>query len=74
MKIVNIVWDEIESALNKNIQDKINEYFNQTQIRKKFYSAMQKNNEFFIENYGNKIYYNNLDKYIHNGNIRLEPV
>lgn len=72
MKIVNIVWDEIESALNKNIQDKINEYFNQTQIRKKFYSAMQKNNEFFIENYGNKIYYNNLDKYIHNGNIRLD--
>lgn len=69
MGIVNILFDEI---IDENIHDKINEYFNQIQIRKNFSLAMKKNDEFFIENYGNKTYYNNLDNYIHNGNIPID--
>ena len=69
MGFFNDILDEIMAAAQGNLFDKVRQIIDQEKLRKKLNDMENELDKYLKENYENEIYYDSLDRYIHNGKI-----
>lgn len=72
MEFANNFLYGFENCINEIVYDKVKEYLNKVQNRRKVQAIISNLDNFLKQEYGENLYYNYLDKYMHNGKINFE--
>ena len=72
MGLLNDILDEIVDAAQGDLRDKVKQIIEQRQLKNKLVDMEIGLDKYLVENYGNELYYDVLDKYIHNGKINQD--